>query len=188
MFLIVGEAPAKDLSKKNLDVSLACRSIGRRPVTGILTLLRDEHERLFDFVMHCRHVNLLDYWPGPGHGKGSAFPMDEARLKARELVEAIRIPVPRTRLQTVRSFHVWNGVKFYKPKVVLLCGHRVASAFMIHRAKYFVTDLECRRVAGLPTVVVPHPSGLNRWWNEPQNREQGKMFLDGLGQMCGSLF
>lgn len=85
--------------------------------------------------------NVLDYYPGPnGDGKGDAFPMDEARARARELMDD----------------WCWGDT-------VLFAGHGVAQAFGTpRRYPYFKWH---EPVHGVQCVVVPHPSGLNRFWN-----------------------
>lgn len=51
---------------------------------------------------------------------------------------------------------------------VLLLGKRVAAAFGAH-ANYF----EAQHVGTRTTLyVLPHPSGVNRWWNDPENHRK----------------
>lgn len=76
----------------------------------------------------------------PGkRGKGDAFPMGPAREAAQR--EAI------------------GG------RVVVLLGRKVAEAFGLKGLPY----LQWCRHRGGRVVVVPHPSGVNRWWNEAAN-------------------
>ena len=85
--------------------------------------------------------NVLDYYPGPnGDGKGDAFPMDEARASARELMEA----------------WCWGDTAIF-------AGHNVARAFGVARRYPYFKWHEL--VDGVQCVVVPHPSRLNRFWN-----------------------
>ncbi len=85
--------------------------------------------------------NVLDYYPGPNEdGKGDAFPMDEARERARELMD---------------DWH-WGDT-------AVLAGHNVAHAFGVPRRFPYFKWLEL--VGGVQCVVVPHPSRLNRFWN-----------------------
>lgn len=180
-YVIVGEAPAKDLAKKNLDVALACKAVRKRPVAGTLVWM-DEHEpRLLEFALQTLHVNLIGRWPGAGPGgRGSLFPMAEAREAADRF--ALAASIPSSLSVEGKAFCHFGGHVFEVPKLVLLCGKRVASAFQMPASvQYFVTDPACDRVGGLPTVVVPHPSGMNLWWNDDENRVLAAGFLRDLG-------
>lgn len=89
-------------------------------------------------------VNLLSTWPGRLIGsKGHMFPFVEARTAAASMTLADR--------------HV------------VLAGKRVASAFGLRRAK-FLADASLG-MGEVRCVVVPHPSGIVRWWNDPVNQE-----------------
>lgn len=103
---------------------------------------------LRDLRDRYRLVNLLGYWPGPSpSGKGSAFPLDEARRAAETLPLA-------------------DGS--------LLCGRRVAQAYGLARVPFLEwIDARGRRVA-----VIPHPSGVSRWWNDPENVRRARIFLE----------
>jgi hypothetical protein len=91
-------------------------------------------------------ANLLDAWPGPA-GKGSAFPLAEARAAA-DLLDL-------------------GGRR------VILCGWRVAAALDFRAPAY----LRWRDHRGARMAVLPHPSGVNRWWNDPGNRRRARRFL-----------
>lgn len=146
-FLLVGEAPSRKHGKRNLQVCLVCRTLNRQPVAGTMGWLRINHRQLFNFAMAAKHVNLLDEWPGPS-GKGSAFPIDNARFSAAEM-----------------------RVGFYSYDAIFLAGKRVAKVFNV-KEDYF------ERVPGdIEMYVVPHPSGINTWWNDPCNRETARQFL-----------
>ncbi len=149
--LLIGEAPARNRAKRNLQVVLACRTVQHLPKAGTMTWLKENHPKLCEFSMRTRHANLLDYWPGR-EVRGSKFPVEEARRRAEQM---------RTRINA-------------RIKVVLFCGKRVAAAFGYYRAEYFV------ELGGLdvPAYVVPHPSGVVRWWNVEANRTRAKEFLE----------
>lgn len=49
----------------------------------------------------------------------------------------------------------------------VLVGKRVARAFRLGSAGFF----EATEVRGRPAMVVPHPSGVNLWWNDPKRVE-----------------
>jgi uracil-DNA glycosylase len=86
-------------------------------------------------------TNLLKRFPG-AQSKGAAFPLAEAR-------EAVRRLERRT------------------PKRVsmVLLGKRVGAAFGAKGGYFEWTTVRGRRV-----MVFPHPSGINQWWNDPENR------------------
>jgi hypothetical protein len=78
--------------------------------------------------------------PQPRQGKGSRFSVQAAVRRARDVV-------------------------FCTP-VVVFAGHRVARAFGF-KARYFDPVLYRERHLA---YVIPHPSGVNRWWNNEFNR------------------
>lgn len=131
--LLVGEAP--------------CRR-GGEPFTGragtvLAELAGFPPRREFD----C--VNLLQQWPGQD-GKGSAFPLHDARVAAAAMLSVL----PQGR-------------------VVVVAGKRVAQAFGIRKPEF----LRWYAVGGKVVGVLPHPSGINRWLNDPANREAAGTFL-----------
>lgn len=64
---------------------------------------------------------------------------------------------------------------FKEGQIVLLLGGRVAEAFGVHDA-YFVKNA----LGPAEGYIVPHPSGVSRWWNEHHNRVQAAEFLRGI--------
>lgn len=88
-------------------------------------------------------VNLLAEWPGPGASKGTAFPLPAARAAAAAL-----------------DLGRW--------RVVVLAGRRVAAAFADLPHLDYLERL-ARFPRGQVWMVLPHPSGVNRWWNDPGN-------------------
>jgi len=89
----------------------------------------------------------------PGkRGKGDRFPVREARTAA-------------------------DGVDLSGRPFVVLVGCGPARVFG-WAGGYFEWFL----VRGVPAVMVPHPSGVNHWWNLGKNRRAAARFLRGL---CG---
>lgn len=105
-------------------------------------------------VFEC--VNLLDRWPGKSaSGKGDGFPLGEARAAAG-----------RVKAERVAPF---SG------RCVVLCGANVARAWSAPKGfLYWRGSLE---VSGYRLVVIPHPSGMNRWWNKTDNRQAFLAFV-----------
>lgn len=96
-------------------------------------------------------TNLLREWPGV-QGRGSLFPMELARPAAMRL---------------------WRR----KPRRIafVFVGRRVAQAFGWYGAYFEWGELRGRRV-----VTMPHPSGINHWWNDPHNTRTAARFIRSL--------
>jgi hypothetical protein len=96
--------------------------------------------------------NLLQEWPG-SEGKGSAFPM------------ALAVPA---------AMKLWSRTPLRVP--MLFVGTRVAAAFGLRdRAEY--EFLWWREYRGRRVAVMPHPSGIVLWWNDPANVEAAGEFF-----------
>lgn len=109
---------------------------------------------------HFPTVNLLKDNPGD---VGKSFDMVRARVEAQKILR--RNP----------------GV------MLILAGKRTASAFGLFptHTRYFMNGkLYCslgqNRVRIHHYIVIPHPSGLNRVWNDPKVVRKAKKFLGGL--------
>lgn len=100
-----------------------------------------------------RRDNLLPRWPGKAPGNGSAWPVKQARRAARRMEDG-------------------GLFAFGHDRIVVLLGRRVAAAFGFGGAKWFKPFI----VYGVTVVVTPHPSGANRWWNEPANVRRAGRF------------
>lgn len=98
--------------------------------------------------------NILHHYPGPNNGKGDAFPIIEARERAAEFAPKL------------------------KGRDVVFLGNAVARTFNLG-------DLDLLRWCSLEYrgtgikfhgVVFPHPSGINRWWNDDRNLLRARVF------------
>lgn len=96
-------------------------------------------------------VNLLSRFCGK-NGKGDAFPLEIAREEAAALFPSL--------------------VRY---RLVILLGANVARAFFADP----LPILETRRwgLGRGEFAVVPHPSGVNRWYNSPANVRRAENFL-----------
>jgi hypothetical protein len=92
-------------------------------------------------------VNVLDSWPGAAGQKGDRFPMGAARRAAAR-------------------------VDLGGYDRVLLIGRGVAAAFGVSAP--FLVWFPLR---GAEAAVVPHPSGVNHWWNDGSNKERARGFF-----------
>jgi hypothetical protein len=103
-----------------------------------------------EFRASFRLVNLLRDWPGKAPGGCGDA-----------------FPMLEARLAARR---------FKMARRTALAGRLVAQAFGLGRVPYF----EWRRFGRDDVVVIPHPSGINRWWNDRHNRARVGVFLQGL--------
>lgn len=102
-----------------------------------------------EFLRRCDRVNLLSRCPGKaGRPKGHAFPAEEARVAAEAL--------------DVRG------------RVVVILGKRVARACGL-RDVAWLTEVRLRDAE--LAFVVPHPSGIVRWYNDPANLDDLKVLM-----------
>ncbi len=124
-----------------------------RPIEGRIgrRLARLAGLSLPEFLAHFDRVNLLDVRQDTAeHG----FTFD--RLAAIDAAY---------RLQQT----------FAHNQIILLLGHRVADAFGIVKRIYFI---EQRFTVMRGEIrILPHPSGINRWWNDPRHMLEAETFM-----------
>lgn len=155
--LIVGEAPGPRTDPAVPLDGRAARRIAALAGIDVPTLRR-----------RARIRNILPAWPGPA-GKGSEF-----RHGSSEAVDGA------ARLVDLEA---------RRGQLVIVLGRRAARALAptwhgLHRVPFLEVErrLAVRRYAstveGPPwryqaipvrVVVLPHPSGVNHWWNDPAN-------------------
>ncbi len=160
--LVVGEAPGS----------------GGLPPGGPLAC--EAYEAKMPGLLQLERVNLLQHYPGretwkrqaSHNGRGSAFPMAEARSAAEAL---------------------WASRPLSTAFVVVSV--RASKAFGLGRS---IPAAESRRLSGSWELghpycewfehlgrrfaVVPHPSGVVRWWNEPGNRDAAASLFRGIAE------
>lgn len=105
----------------------------------------------------CR--NLLERYPGAHEsGKGARFNIAEARWSVAK---------------------IWDMAK--TDTRVILAGKRVAKAFEVDSEYLVWTKWRLRGVpefmSEIDLAILPHPSGVNRWWNDPDAKELARIFL-----------
>lgn len=147
--LLVGEAP----SRTGDPTKPLTGRVGRRlaALAGLST---------FQYLRRTERMNLLDRWPGSA-GKGSAFPLVEARSAA------------------------WKKLSAFVGRRVVLVGRRVADALDLDDP--YLGPWRCVVLddggnsppasRAFLCAVIPHPSGVNRWWNDPKNTRSARAFL-----------
>ena len=147
--LLVGQAPSRT-GLAPLETLTPGSSSGR--LLKMMGISKDEY--LDNFV----RLNLIDHYPGRlASGKGDKFPIHEAKRGAVRILSQFAFP--------------WK---------ILCVGNKVAECFLPKtRIKYYEWML-C--VSNYPPAVrdiavIPHTSGLNRYWNDPSNVKLAEKFL-----------
>lgn len=108
---------------------------------------------------HYALRNALDYYPGGAKGKGDAFPSEPAREGIQQLVEQVK------------------GTEVDR---LIFVGRGTANAFALDPDSVGGYLQWFRTAATGPRVwlaILPHPSGINRWYNETENRLAAALFL-----------
>jgi len=100
--------------------------------------------------------NLLPEWPGPGRDKGDAFPAGLAHEAAKAMLAGLRA------------------------RRAVLLGRGVAEAFGLCAPPLEWTRLPCPG-GWYEAAYLPHPSGLNHWWNVAENAAAAARFLQAEG-------
>jgi hypothetical protein len=103
------------------------------------------------FLSRARTVNVLARWPGKS-GKGDRFPLTKKTFE--------------------RSRRIELSEAYADASVVVLVGAAVCRVFDYPE----LADRPCEMNA-LGVAYLPHPSGVNRWFNVPANRAKAKQFL-----------
>jgi uracil-DNA glycosylase len=138
--LIIGQAPARG-------------NDGLRPFAGQsgarLARLAGVGESGDDLPRHFGLVNLLSHWPGKSSKKGDKFDMAQAKINAEDIL---------------------LGLSNRKPSYLLLMGRKVQTAFDLKGLEYLHRYRIHRQGFDRHCIVpFPHPSGINTWWNDPEN-------------------
>lgn len=102
---------------------------------------------------HFELYNLLYHYPGK-QGKGDGFDMKVAKRNGARLVHYLSTGPPRQ---------------------VLLMGRKVRRAMGVNSGNW--NYLEWFDFCGGRACVFPHPSGVNRWWNNKDNELRAASLL-----------
>jgi len=146
--IFIGQAPSS--STRGSKTAFGDSQSGRRLAQLMGLTLEEMHER-FEFA------NLVLRYPGPGdsnHPRGDHFPMATARRKAARMQGRLA------------------------GRTVVLVGKNVRDAFRL-LGEYFETGVAfLPRNGAFTYFVIPHPSGISRWWNQPANVERARRFFE----------
>lgn len=160
-YLLIGEAPNPATENRPELWLLPDRSGVRHAANRLLAYSGWDFNT---FLKAFDRTNLLHTCP-PRGPSGFDFPMEKAKAGAARLMP---------RRSNYRGF--------------VLLGRRTASAFpnwekplgkaiKVDDVDYFQWAVAYAAELRVHAVIVPHPSGTNRWWNEPANVELAKKFF-----------
>ena len=106
------------------------------------------------YLYRTDRMNVLNQYPGRSKGKGDAFPMKEAKLAVS------------------KKAHVFSG------RLVVFLGKSTAWVFGASASQYLTWRYSSALCCWF--AVLPHPSGIVRWWNSKDNKRQPADFLHSL--------
>jgi uracil-DNA glycosylase len=101
---------------------------------------------LDEFLRRTDRLNLFDIFTGK-NGRGDVFCIHDARPIADQLCAGL------------------TG------RTVVMLGNGVSAAFGLKAPAFSFAEHR-----GMMAAWAPHPSGINRWWNDPQNVERAQSF------------
>jgi uracil-DNA glycosylase len=104
---------------------------------------------------HFELYNLIEYYPGK-KGKGDEFDLAEGMAAAKLL---------KTEL-----------FKRYSRTPILLMGRKVRRCMGVNGNWDYLSWFD---FGPHIACVFPHPSGVNRWWNDPKNTEAARLEIRG---------
>lgn len=142
--LMIGEAPSKN---EHVPQPLSGR-VGRRMAECCGMTLAS-------FLGHFERTNLLKVRQDTKE-KGFEFDAAAGSNAAHEMADP-----------------AFSSFALHDDRVVLLLGHRVATAFGAANVYFMEQHVGTRA----KVYVLPHPSGVNRWWNEPANLNTMREFM-----------
>ena len=131
----------------------------RRPLEG---KLGEQLCHLFgcswdEYCRHTQRFNVLPGWPGK-QGKGDKFPRHLAQQNASRMRWSFAgCSVLFVGVATAALFGVKGPTLRWKP---------------------------CKEPLIYLAAVLPHPSGINRWWNNPTHRRAATRFMRSTWRRC----
>jgi len=140
-------------------------AVPEMPLTGGRSGTRLQQLAGLSLLEYCRlfaRANVFGFFPGKAGAKGDRFPVRRAVIEAKAMVA--------------------SGL--LRRRDVVFVGRGVARAFDFRSPDPMTwVDMvpeDCR------AAWMPHPSGVNLWWNEPSNVARARQFLRELAALARS--
>ena len=149
--LLVGQAPSRNGGYGEKALDAGIPSSASGRLLKLFDMSREEYLDRF------KRLNLLDYWPGAlKSGRGDKFPILEGRKSAQRIQKQIS------------EYHI------------LCIGKRVGKCFNMDDCFKWEEYIHCYPFTRNRVAMIPHTSGLNRFYNDPDNIQRTKTFLQEL--------
>jgi len=125
------------------------------PLTGKSGKLMAKRMGLsFEEYLLLDRRNILTEFKGKA-AKGDLFPLKEAKEEASKMI-------------------------FFPGSTLVLLGKAVAGAMGIKGKKTYFVKYDIDEEKNISAFIVPHPSGINLWWNDADNRKKADAFFKDL--------
>lgn len=112
-----------------------------------------------DYLARTQRFNVIPEWPGRDAGrKGDRFPVLIAKENARRMSYS------------------------FGSCTILFLGVQVGWAFGMDGEPVTWNALKSPQGQPYRAAVLPHPSGINRWWNNDANKADAARFMRKLGK------
>lgn len=106
-----------------------------------------------EYLAVTQRFNILPEWPGRKVGKGDKFPKTIARINAQ------------------RMGYSFSGC------TVLFLGIQVGRMFNFTEDPLLWKRIKMHDGSEYYAAVLPHPSGINRWWNDSTHKLLAEKFM-----------
>lgn len=106
-----------------------------------------------DYLAMSQRFNILPEWPGRREKKGDKFPKAVARMNAQRME--------------------WS----FSDCVVLYIGIIVGQTFRFPGSPLEWKTIDAPDGKTYRAAVLPHPSGINKWWNDRENKARAEKFM-----------
>lgn len=164
--------------------------VGEGPVSAIVPQApREQRKPLLVGEANPYQSNEADamafaLYPEPPHASGGRLCRYVMGLDVRTYLRAFdRVDLchPKWNMKAARAKAAQLMAERGMDDVIVLCGAKVANAFGVLYEPFTIRWTPHRALTGPRLVVLPHPSGLNRAWHQPNARERAREILREVG-------
>lgn len=179
LYLLLGEAP-NDATADRPELWLRPDRSGINHSAN--RLLRFSGMQLTQFLRTFERDNILHHAPDR-EGKGYGFPLDQARpevpARLRRFIDEELLGVLVLGRRAANCMSWWEHDEDCNPTAKVPASR--VRPFEWHYVSSWTRRQSCPMMSPTaPAVMVPHPSGINQWWNDEANRAAALEFFQSL--------